>query len=263
MKMLIAMLMILSAVHLPAHADGTASAATNGMDKAERLRRATGGFVFDKREAKGRVGFINMQDRVRRDVLSTGAAALEKEFMFYVDVVDRKAGDANGIETLGVVASESGLDVAVVVADIVLPLTMVLVPEQKFAIVNVRALAKDNPPQDTLERRLRKEMSRSMSLLFGSGYTVLHKSTLSPASSLSELDELPMGNLPAEISSVVQRMAVENFGFKLFRRTFYVKALQEGWAPEPKGEYQKLLWQQYHELPAEPMKIEFDPKKGR
>ncbi|MBO7483279.1 MAG: hypothetical protein J6U17_05290 [Kiritimatiellae bacterium] len=261
MKMLVAILMLGAAAVV--QAEGAENAATNGMDKAERLRKATGGFVLDRREAKGRVGFVNMQSRVSRDVLSAGAQALESEFMLHVDVLDREASGTADIAELGKVASESGLDFAVVVADADIPMSMMLAPEQKYGIVNVRMLAKDNPPQDTLERRLRKEMARSMSLLFGSGYTVLHRSTLSPASTLAELDELPSGRLPAETSSVVQRMATENFGFKLFRRAFYIKALQEGWAPEPKGEYQKALWLQYHEMPTEPMKIEFDPKKGR
>ena len=43
----------------------------------------------------------------------------------------------------------------------------------------------------------------------------------------------------------------------------YKKACQEGWAPAPTNEYQKAVWDKVHAAPKNPMKIEFDPKKGR
>jgi hypothetical protein len=43
----------------------------------------------------------------------------------------------------------------------------------------------------------------------------------------------------------------------------YKLACEEGWAPAPTNEYQKAIWDETHAIPANPMKIEFDPKKGR
>ena len=43
----------------------------------------------------------------------------------------------------------------------------------------------------------------------------------------------------------------------------YRKACKEGWAPQPTNEYQQAIWDSFHELPTKPVKIEFDPAKGK
>jgi hypothetical protein len=45
--------------------------------------------------------------------------------------------------------------------------------------------------------------------------------------------------------------------------TTYRKACKEGWAPTPTNDVQKAIWDRIHATPKNPMKIEFDPKKGR
>lgn len=241
----------------------TQSASTNALSRAERLRMVTGGFVFDKRNARGRAGFISMQGAVGREALEKEAEQLERELMFRVEVSGADAPADAGIESFAAAAKAGGLDMTVIISDTALPASLMLFPEQRFAVVNVRELAKDSPGKATLESRVRKEMARALSLLFGSGYTVLHRSALSPASGSDELDELPLGRLPTETSSVVQRIAVESFGFRLYRRAFYATALKEGWAPPPKGAYQKALWEQSRQAPSNPLVIDYDPEKGR
>jgi hypothetical protein len=54
-----------------------------------------------------------------------------------------------------------------------------------------------------------------------------------------------------------------NLGVKPAHIRTYKQACKEGWAPAPTNEYQKAIWDKVHEPPATPMKIEFDPKKGR
>ena len=43
----------------------------------------------------------------------------------------------------------------------------------------------------------------------------------------------------------------------------YKEACEEGWAPAPTNEIQKAIWDKVRATPKNPMKIEFDPKKGR
>ena len=43
----------------------------------------------------------------------------------------------------------------------------------------------------------------------------------------------------------------------------YKKACQQGWAPAPTNNIQQAIWNRVHAAPKNPMKIEFDPKKGR
>ena len=47
------------------------------------------------------------------------------------------------------------------------------------------------------------------------------------------------------------------------RTTTYLQACQEGWAPMPTNAVQKAIWEKVRAIPQSPMKIEFDPKKGR
>ena len=42
----------------------------------------------------------------------------------------------------------------------------------------------------------------------------------------------------------------------------YKKACQEGWVSAPTNDIQKAIWDKVHAAPKNPMKIEFDSKKG-
>jgi len=46
-------------------------------------------------------------------------------------------------------------------------------------------------------------------------------------------------------------------------RASYAAACQEGWAPPPTNEYQRAIWNDVHKIPEKPMKIDFDPAKGK
>ena len=59
------------------------------------------------------------------------------------------------------------------------------------------------------------------------------------------------------------RESTSHYGLVPWRQATYKKACEEGWAPAPTNEYQKAIWEKVHAVPKNPMKIEFDPKKGR
>ena len=56
---------------------------------------------------------------------------------------------------------------------------------------------------------------------------------------------------------------LKNLGVTPAYQRTYKQACIEGWAPNPTNEYQKAIWDRVHAAPKNPMKIEFDPKKGR
>ena len=232
---------------------------TNELSKAERLRMKTGGFVIDRRKASGEIVFVNAQQAVDVAALKEAAEMLERDCLVMMRVATKPSF---AFETIAAVMKEEKARIAVFLAETDCPTTLTIAPEQGFAVVNVKALKKDSPDADTLTRRVRREMGRAMALTVGSGYAIMGGGMLSPAFSLEELDLLPSNALTVETSSAVQRLATERFGFKPLRRTFYVYALKEGWAPPPKGAYQKALWEQYHAKPTEPMRIEFNREKG-
>ena len=45
-------------------------------------------------------------------------------------------------------------------------------------------------------------------------------------------------------------------------KTTYRKACMEGWAPAPTNDYQKVIWEELHAKPTNPLKIKFDKTKG-
>ena len=225
---------------------------TNSLSKVERLRKATGGFVMDRRDAEGQVVFLNLQKSVDTKVLAEEAVALERDCMLFVKVAN---ADNFAAADYAKVKKGLGAKVLIVVEEKGSPFPLLVAPEQMFAVIDVSALRGDAPDVPVLARRVKKEMVRAMAMTFGTGYAVMGGGTLAPALSLTELDELPLGVLSMETSSVIQRLAVERFGFKLFKRTVYVNALKEGWAPPPKGKYQQDLWDQYHAMPTEPITI--------
>ena len=239
---------------------GFAEQQTNTLSKAERLRMSTGGFVFDRRKADGQVVFVNAQKRVSKDVLAAHVERLERECMMTMKVEDSEPfvlQDAAG----KIKAVNANL--AVFILDSDLPVSMMLAPDQKYAVVNVKELAKDSPSSEKLEMRVKKQMVRAVALLFGTGYAVAGDGTVMPVNGLEGLDELPLMILPVSVTSTMLKFASEKFGIRPFRRTFYVYALKEGWAPPPKGKYQKMLWEQYNAKPTQPMRIKFDPKQGK
>ena len=77
-----------------------------------------------------------------------------------------------------------------------------------------------------------------------------------------DLDDHVDARLPVD---VIARFApnLKPFGVTPALMVTYRKACTEGWAPAPTNDIQKAIWEKEHAIPKNPMKIEFDPKKGR
>ena len=52
-------------------------------------------------------------------------------------------------------------------------------------------------------------------------------------------------------------------GFSPAAVATYLTACSEGWAPAPTNDVQKAIWEKVHAIPKQPIKIDFDPKKGK
>ena len=81
------------------------------------------------------------------------------------------------------------------------------------------------------------------------------------AHGVQELD-FAQEKLPIDIQDSIKKY-LSAAGVTPLRRTIYRRACQEGWAPAPTNDVQKAIWDKVHAIPKTPMKIEFDPKKGR
>ena len=137
---------------------------------------------------------------------------------------------------------------------------LAIFPESFKAVVNVKALAADGASASVVEERVGKELVRAGLFLMGSGYAMYNCFAM-PVTSLSELDALTARAPTPE--TMLHLRGMRRIGVKEIRFATYRQACREGWAPQPTNDVQKAIWDEVHTLPKNPMKIEFDPKKGR
>ena len=136
-----------------------------------------------------------------------------------------------------------------------------VMPEERIAIINAKRYLGGNDPLAP-ETRLIKEVWRALGFVGGVGYAPYQNDVLQPVYNLRELDALVYQVMqPMNFQKMYAQMA--KFGVKRARHIPYRLAVMEGWAPQPTNEYQKAIWDEVRAAPKNPMKIKFDPKKGR
>lgn len=134
-------------------------------------------------------------------------------------------------------------------------------PEEGWAQINVKPLTVDNPDEIKLRKRVIKEMWRGFAYAFGVGMPMDSFSVMKQVDSLAALDECPVEFGP-EAQLKIENVAKKR-GLYFSRRVSYRVACKEGWAPAPTNDIQKVIWEEYHAKPTEPMRIKFDPKQGK
>lgn len=136
-----------------------------------------------------------------------------------------------------------------------------VMPEERIAVINAKRYLGGKDPLAP-ETRLIKEVWRALGFVGGVGYAPYQNDVLQPVYNLRELDALVYQVMqPMNFQKMYAQMA--KFGVKRARHIPYKLAVMEGWAPQPTNEYQKAIWDEVRAAPKNPMKIEFDPKKGR
>ena len=223
----------------------------------ELLRKYTGGMVRRPGFGKGLLVVVDAQKTVPAESLKEPLAFMEKRLR--ISGAYRKA-TLEGMPTKEKV-EKAGASLAVFVVECDKCENALLVaPESRWALVNVKSLAKDNPKPDVLARRVRNEVSRALGFICGSANSQYPGTIMDAVKSASDLDAYPNCDLPLD---QFQRIVnyLRGFGVEPFVEAPYRAACQQGWAPDPVDEYQKAIWDETHKLPDKPIKIEFDPKK--
>jgi len=164
------------------------------------------------------------------------------------------------------VVAKDGKDAAVVLTVIDDPKepTMLLAPEEHWGKVNVAKVVDDLATQSAKDKvfasRSRKLVAKALSLLCGSGASQ-YPGNLMNAATLHDLDFVEE-QVPVDVAGRCVKY-LGNFGVTKKEWVTYRHACMEGWAPAPTNECQQAIWDKVHAMPKNPMKIEFDPKKGR
>lgn len=227
------------------------------------MNRRSGGLVVPKTNGKT---FLLVDARgVKDDFIEKYVGQMKTRF--HLDVtpvtktVDAKANlfaFAQGLKTTQSPA------VVLIVDRAGLP-TLSIYPEETVGIVNVAPLKSTD--EGLYRARLSKEIWRCLGFAFGNGASAapnghIAPTILSAVHSVKELDAMKaVGLAPAQCNAIYD--SVSSLGLQAAKPTPYSIACRQGWAPAPTNSIQKAIWDKVHEPPKTPMKIEFDPKKGR
>ena len=135
-------------------------------------------------------------------------------------------------------------------------------PEGRWAVLNVSPLKADNPAQERLEERFAKVYWHAVVRALGGGYAAVKPSVMTPFNDLKTLDAIPTTKpSPDVVNLLIDTGAL--YGIKTITIASYRTACKQGWAPAPTNDVQKAIWDETRQLPTKPIKIEFDPAKGK
>lgn len=216
-------------------------------DKAARIEaimKKTGGFVV--RKSEGVISFINCQSKISDEEVQKRVDKIQFVLKYPCEI--RKGNWKFGDK------KPDGSKVCIfIVDDASLPMSLVAV-ESGWGVINTSTL--ENGTQFS------KELTRVFCLTAGAANSPVKTSPMQTVLKNTDLDKLLTDGFTFDMASSINEN-LQAMGMFPMRKMTYVKACQEGWAPAPTNEYQKAIWDKVHAAPKNPMKIEFDPKKGR
>lgn len=227
-------------------ADSAATDADKEAQKAaarQRMLEKTGGIV--EKPGTGKVVIVNAQRKVAPAVIEEKVEQIKKTLRVAIELTD-------GEWTLGAPLPEGASVALYVIDDAKLPMSLVAT-EAHWGVVNAAALDTD--------ARFGKAFVRTTIQTLSGGISQLKNSPMQTVSSPADLDKIVASGITFDAMQGIMRN-LQNIGVTQPKRTTYRKAVMEGWASDPTNDYQKVIWEEVHAKPTNPMRIKFDPAKG-
>ena len=220
-----------------------------------------GGFLQRPDLLKGKVVFVNSQTIVPEVEMVGVVAELSRAGRAKIEIVKaEKITNSNFESTLkGIKNASAGI---FIVEQVDNSTTLLIAPESKWAMVNIGALNADKPAKSILAQRTQKEMVRAFLMLCGGYESTFNNSLMSNITSLKDIDKIDNYHPPMDIVGR-SRKFLPKVGVDTRPMVTYAQAVKEGWAPAPTNDIQKAIWDKVRATPKNPIKITFDPKKGR
>ena len=228
----------------------------------QKIYRKTGGMIDRPHSEGGRFAFINMQNIVDGQILEEPISTMVRILRHDITLETPKTATVFSLAAITeIIKGQQAKGAILLVADKTLP-SLLIAPESGWGIINVEYLNSDNPGALLLAQRVRREMWRAFAMVNGGANTRMGKCVLQTVLKLKDIDALDAEAFcPEPMNQILEHL--DALGVKKYQRTTYETACKEGWAPAPTNEVQQAIWDKVHAMPATPMKIEFDPKKGR
>ena len=251
---------LLAAIAIVTSATALAAAETNAFAAGHAAMAAKAGGMLEKpNSSKGRIVFVNTQSEMPAANIQLAVKSLADILAKYpVEIVEANPAKA------GELKERFRADIAVVVAAEADAPGLIAAPDEGWAVVNVRALTRNLKTEAAkakfYEARCRKEIMRGFVCAAG-GFGSSFPGNIMNVAKIEDLD-LCEEFVPFDKVGVVKQH-LKACGVVPGRFATYRTACREGWAPAPTNDVQKAIWEKIHTVPKSPMKIEFDPKKGR
>jgi hypothetical protein len=121
--------------------------------------------------------------------------------------------------------------------------SLLVAPENRWALVNVAALGGQDVAANKLTERLQKELWRAFAYVMGAANSNFEQCLLKPVLGVDDLDALKGKMISPESFNKILEQA-QKLGMQPTRQVTYRKAVEEGWAPAPTNDYQRTIWQE-------------------
>lgn len=226
----------------------------SGEEVRAILYKYNGGKLKYTAEQKGVIHYVNCNNAVK-------AKWLKQNADFFADLVMIDVRVSDGVFSLP--SPKLVGDASLFVIDDPSMPSILLAPEQKWVMVNVAPLKAGRGEKEAFfAARVQKELTRAFAMLCGATSSNYPDSLTACVTDVDSLDKFADCQLP---NDVIARFAsyLKGYGITPYQMKTYRKACQEGWAQPPTNDVQKAIWDQVNTIPADPIKIKFDPKKGK
>lgn len=227
-------------------------------EKAERRAAAqlkalkNHGGILDVK-GKGALAVVNCQSAVPEAMFKGKVDDLRRITHLNVNLVNGK------FDLADVHIPAPNLIAVFIVNDPKLPMSLISL-EAKWGMMNVAPFLADSPSEAMLKSRVVKQLIRISAVTFGGGVSQYKGSPLQPVFSVKDLDETPGESFTID-SKFTFSKNLGALGITQDKKVTYRRACMEGWAAAPTNEFQKAVWDEVHQLPTEPIKIEPEKKK--
>ncbi|MBO7689084.1 MAG: hypothetical protein J6V72_22080 [Kiritimatiellae bacterium] len=207
--------------------------------KHERFLQRTGG-VLD-RAGEGKLVVADAQTSLETKFLDEYIQPIEKALR--MAIAREKVAEPFAVANVMKLKKKLGANSAVfIIDDAQLPPSLIA-PEENWGVVNVAALKVDNPEPKTYDRRVRKVFLRVLALTFGAYVINDATSPLQSVKDIADLDGMVITGLTIrELTGMNEHLP--KIGVTPAKRTTYLRACRDGWAPPPTNDYQKAVWEQ-------------------
>jgi hypothetical protein len=257
-KLLIA-IAAFSATFLTALADGQIYSlgepkTSDAMGKA--MLRKQGGLLKKPGSFEGKICIIDGRERSNAEEFVEALSKLAQQQGFHIEIRTQKVDVA---KTRAVLDS-FGAKVGVVVVDNDITPTLLVSPDEGYALVNAKKIVVGVEQSRLASLRIKKQLLRAVGYVCG-GMSSQYDGTLAaPVQKPSDLDLMPQ-ELPMDVVFAFRKY-LAFYGITPYVRSTYRRACQEGWAPQPTNSFQKAVWDEVHSLPTKPITIKYDKNKG-